>query len=139
MNDISAIPNRPLPAMEGLTKQFYEWCSRGELRFQRCSGCGTFRHVPRELCAQCGSFDWEWARSSGKGTLFSYTLVARALNPAFAGAVPYAAAIIELEEGVRILANVIDCPPDQLRIGMPLRVDFEKQTDSITLPVFRSR
>ena len=139
MNSSNSQLARPLPLMEGLTKQFYEWCSRGELRFQRCSGCGTFRHVPRELCAQCGSFDWEWARSSGKGTLFSNTLVARALNPAFPGAVPYAAAIIELEEGVRILANVIDCPPDQLRIGMPLRVDFEKQTDSITLPVFRSR
>jgi uncharacterized OB-fold protein len=53
--------------------------------------------------------------------------------------VPYAAAVLELEEGVRILGNVVDCPPDELRIGMPLRVDFEKQTDSITLPVFRSR
>lgn len=139
MNDISAIPNRPLPAMEGLTKQFYEWCSRGELRFQRCSQCSTFRHLPRELCAACGSFDWEWARSGGKGTLFTYTIVARALHPAFAHAVPYAAAVLELEEGVRILGNVVDCPPDELRIGMPLRVDFEKQTDSITLPVFRSR
>ena len=139
MNNTKPQLARPLPLMEGLTKQFYEWCSRGELRFQRCSGCSTFRHVPRELCAECGSFDWEWARSSGKGTLFSFTLVARALNRVFASAVPYAAAIIELEEGVRILANVVDCPPDQLRIGMALRVDLERQTDTITLPVFRSR
>ncbi len=139
MNNTSALPNRPLPLMEGLTKQFYDWCSRGELRFQRCSRCNAFRHMPRDLCAECGSFDWEWVPSSRKGTLFTYTVVARALHPAFVNAVPYAAAVIELEEGVRILGHVIDCPPDQLRIGMPLRVDFEKQTDAITLPVFRSR
>lgn len=130
---------RPMPLMDGLTRQFYEWCGRGELRFQRCSRCATWRHVPRELCAECGSFDHEWVRSSGKGTLFTYTIVARALHPAFANAVPYAATVVELDEGVRILSNVIDCPPGQLRIGMPLHVDFEPQADSITLPVFRSR
>ncbi|MBV6424038.1 MAG: hypothetical protein NAOJABEB_01848 [Steroidobacteraceae bacterium] len=128
---------RPLPAMTGLTAQFYEWCSRGELRFQRCSRCATFRHVPRDLCAECGSFDWEWARSSGNGTVFTYTIVARALHPGFADAVPYAAAVIELAEGVRILGNIVDCPPGELRIGMPVRVDFERQSDAVTLPVFR--
>lgn len=130
---------RPLPLMDELTGQFYEWCGRGELRFQRCKGCGTFRHVPRDLCAECGSFDWGWERSSGKGTIFSYTVVARALHPAFASATPYAAVIVELEEGVRILSNVVDCPVEQLKIGMPVHVDFEKQNDSVTLPVFRSR
>lgn len=128
---------RPLPLMEGLTKEFHDWCSRGELRFQRCRACGEFRHVPRELCAACGSFEWEWVRSSGRGTVFTFTVVARALHPAFAQAVPYAAVVVELEEGVRFLSNVVDCPPDELRIGMPVRVDFEKQTDSVTLPVFR--
>jgi uncharacterized OB-fold protein len=71
--------------------------------------------------------------------LFTYTVVARALHPAFAQAVPYAAAVIELEEGVRLLGNVVDCPPGELRIGMPLRVDFEKQSEAVTLPVFRRR
>lgn len=129
---------RPLPLMEGLAREFYEWCSRGELRFQRCKGCGTFRHIPRELCAECGSFDWEWARSTGEGTVFSYTIVARALHPAFARATPYAAVVVELQEGVRILSNVVDCAPEALRIGMPVRVDFERQTDEVTVPVFRS-
>ncbi|MGD9598346.1 MAG: Zn-ribbon domain-containing OB-fold protein [Steroidobacteraceae bacterium] len=128
---------RPLPAMTGLTAQFYEWCGKGELRFQRCSRCATFRHVPRDLCAACGSFDWEWVRSSGKGTVFTFTVVARALHPGFIEAVPYAAVVVELEEGVRFLGNVVDCPPDALRIGMPVRVDFERRTDAITLPVFR--
>lgn len=123
--------------MEGLTKQFYDWCARSELRFQRCGQCGAFRHVPRELCAECGSFDWQWERSSGRGTVFTYTVVARALHPAFAQAVPYAAVVVELEEGVRLLSNIVDCPPDELRIGMPVQVAFERQTDAITLPVFR--
>ena len=130
---------RPLPAMDGLAGQFYEWCSRGELRFQRCSACGAFRHVPRDMCAQCGSFEWEWARSSGRGTVFSYTVVARALHPAFMQATPYAAVIVELEEGVRLLSNVVDCPPEELRIGMPIQVDFERRTDAVTFPVFRRR
>jgi uncharacterized OB-fold protein len=128
---------RPVPLLEGLAKQFYDWCGRGELRFQRCTACGTFRHIPRELCAECGSFDWEWARSGGKGTVFTYTIVARALHPAFMKATPYAAVIVELEEGVRILSNVVDCPVEDLKIGMPVHVDFEKQDDSITFPVFR--
>ncbi len=128
---------RPLPAMEGLAKQFYDWCGQGELRFQRCKRCGTFRHIPRELCAECGSFDCEWARSSGRGTVFSYTIVARALHPAFLKATPYAAVIVELEEGVRILSNVVDCPVEELKIGMPVQVDFEKQDDAVTLPMFR--
>ena len=128
---------RPLPAMEGLTRQFYDWCARGELRFQRCSHCGAFRHVPRELCAECGSFEWQWERSSGRGTVFTFTVVARALHPAFSRETPYAAVVVELEEGVRLLGNVVDCPPDELRIGIPVQVAFEKQTDSITLPVFR--
>lgn len=128
---------RPVPLLEGLAKQFYDWCGRGELRFQRCKACGTYRHIPRELCAECGSFDWEWSRSSGRGTVFTYTIVARALHPAFMQATPYAAVIVELEEGVRILSNVMDCPVEELRIGMPVRVDFEKQDDSITFPVFR--
>jgi uncharacterized OB-fold protein len=130
---------RPLPLMEGLAAQFYDWCRQGELRFQRCGQCGTFRHIPRELCAHCGSFDWEWARSSGQGTVFTYTIVARALHPAFANATPYAAVVVELEEGVRLLSNVVDCPPEELRIGMPVSVDFERQTDAVTVPVFRCR
>ena len=128
---------RPLPLMDGLAKQFYDWCARGELRFQRCTRCGAFRHIPRELCAKCSSFDSEWARSSGRGTVFTFTIVARALHPAFLNATPYAAVIVELEEGVRILSNVVDCAPGELEIGMPVQVGFERQADSVTLPVFR--
>ena len=79
---------KPLPVLEGLSGEFYAWCRQGELRFQRCTDCGTFRHVPRELCAQCNSFAWEWARSSGRGTVYTWTVVQRALHPAFANDTP---------------------------------------------------
>ena len=128
---------KPLPAMDGLTKDFYGWCQQRELRFQRCTDCGTWRHVPREMCAECGSFNAEWAKSSGHGTLFTWTTVVRALHPAFQQDTPYAPVVIEMDEGVRLLSTVIDCPPEQLQIGMPVEVVFEAVTPEITLPKFR--
>ena len=126
-----------LPALEGLAGDFYAWCRRHELRFQRCSACNAWRHVPRELCPQCGSPDWEWAASSGRGTVFTWTVVARAMHPAFQEDAPYAAVVIEMEEGVRLVSRVIDCPPEELAIGMAVEVVFDDVTPEVTLPKFR--
>ena len=128
--------NKPLPVLEGLTKEFYGWCKRGELRFQRCTSCRAWRHVPRELCARCGSAAWAWERSSGRGRVFTWTLVARAMHPAFQDDVPYAAVVVELEEGVRLLSRVIDCPPEELEIDLSVAVRFQDVTAEVTLPVF---
>ncbi len=128
---------RPLPELEGLAGDFYGHCKRGELRFQRCGDCGAWRHVPREMCPDCGSWSWEWARSSGRGRVFTWTVVARALHPAFQDACPYAPAVIELEEGVRILSEVVDCPPQELEIDTPVEVVFDDVTEEVTLPRFR--
>ncbi len=132
----TSIP-QPLPVLEGFAKDFYEGCQRGELLFQRCSDCGAWRHVPRELCPDCGSWNWEWQASSGRGRVFTWTVIERALHPAFAEAVPFAAVVVELEEGVRLLSHVLDCPPDQLEMDMPVDVVFEGVTAEITLPKFR--
>ena len=137
MSQTATETTRPLPAMEGLAGEFYACCKRGELRFQRCSDCRAWRHVPREMCPECGSWSWEWARSSGRGRVFSWTVVARALHPAFQDACPYAPAVIEMEEGVRILSEVVDCAPDELEIDMPVEVVFTDVTDEVTLPRFR--
>jgi len=127
----------PLPVLEELAKDLYGHCKRRELHFQRCSDCGTWRHVPRDMCAACGSWSWEWARSSGRGQVFTWTVVVRALHPAFQDACPYAPVVIEMEEGVRILSKVTDCPPDQLEIDMLVEVVFEDVTEDVTLPMFR--
>ena len=137
MSEPTPTKPRPLPALQGFTQQFYDWCRQGELRFQRCDACGTWRHVPREICARCGSFAWAWARSSGRGRVFTWTVVVRALHPAFTADAPYAPVVVEMEEGVRVVSLMLDCAPDELRIDMPVEVVFEAVTPEITLPKFR--
>ncbi|MED5261142.1 MAG: OB-fold domain-containing protein [Myxococcota bacterium] len=128
---------KPLPVLEGFAKEFYEGCQRGELLFQCCETCGTWRHVPRELCADCGSWEWAWKASSGRGKVFTWTVIARPLHPAFAEDVPLAAVVVELEEGVRLLSHVVDCPPEELEMEMPVEVSFDPITEDVTLPRFR--
>ena len=128
---------KPLPVLEGFAKEFYEGCQRGELLFQCCEKCGTWRHVPRELCADCGSWEWSWKPSSGRGKVFTWTVIARPLHPAFADDVPLAAVVVELEEGVRLLSHVVDCPPEELEMEMPVEVSSDPVTEDVTLPRFR--
>ena len=129
--------DKPLPELAGLTKEFYNWCRRGDLRFQRCSSCDTWRHVPREMCANCGSSEWKWEKSKGKGTLFTWTVAERPMHPAFAEDVPYAPVVVEMDEGVRIVSEVVDCAPSELEIGMRVEVAFARVSDEVTLPKFR--
>ncbi len=128
---------RPSPALQGVTGEFYGFCKEHELRFQRCSGCARWRHVPRELCAGCGSWDWEWVASSGRGTVFTWTVVTRALHPAFTDDAPYAPVVVEMEEGVRLLSTVVDCPPEELEMGMAVTVVYDDVNEELTLPRFR--
>ena len=136
MSDASAY-TKPLPELEGHAREFYGFCKQRELRFQRCTGCRAWRHVPREMCAVCGSMEWEWERASGRGSVFTWTVVGRALHPAFQEDTPYAPVVVEMEEGVRLLSQVVDCPPEALEIGMPVEVVFDDVTDEVTLPRFR--
>ncbi len=128
---------KPLPELEGFAKDFYGYCRAGELRFQRCGECGAWRHVPRELCAECGSWQWSWERSSGRGEVYTWTVVERPLHPAFAEDAPYACTVVEMEEGVRLLSVVDDVAPTELRIGLPVQVFFEAVTDEVSLPKFK--
>lgn len=130
---------KPLPVLTGLAKDFYSFCKNRELKFQRCRTCGTWRHVPREMCAACGSFEWEWAKSSGRGTVFTWCVVERALHPGWAASQPYAVVVVEMEEGVRLVTQVVDCPPAELAFDMPVEVVFDDATEDITLPHFRRR
>ncbi|MBM3226570.1 MAG: DNA-binding protein [Candidatus Tectomicrobia bacterium] len=128
---------KPVPRGEDVNGEFYQFCKQHELRFQRCQDCGTWRHMPRESCAACGSFSWSWERSCGQGQLFSWTVIHRALHPGFTADVPYATAVIELAEGVRLVSQVLDVPVEQFRIGLPVEVVFEDVTPEVTLPKFR--
>jgi uncharacterized OB-fold protein len=131
--------DRPLPLLtgmtQGLTQAFYGFCRIGELRFQRCTACGTWRHVPRPMCPGCGSWNFEWAKSAGRGRLFTWTVACRPMHPAFTE-LPYAPAVIELDEGVRMVSTIVDCPPADLRRGLRVRVVFDAVTNTVTLPRF---
>jgi uncharacterized OB-fold protein len=129
--------NKPLPRGEDYNGEFYQFCKQHELRFQCCSTCGTWRHMPRESCPACKSFEWTWERSSGKGRVFSWTVVHRALHPGFSEDLPYAVVIIELDEGVRIVSHVVGLAPDALQLDLPVAVVFEDVTPEVTLPKFR--
>jgi hypothetical protein len=131
--------SKPLPRGEDYHGMFYQFCQQHELRFQRCSDCGTWRHMPRESCKACGSFNWSWERAAGSGQIFSWTVIHRALHPGFGPEVPYAAVIVELDEGVRLVSHVNDVSIDQLRIGLPVEVVFDDVTPEVTLHRFRRR
>ena len=137
MTQTEAEYSKPLPLLQGLTKEFYAWCARHELRFQRCTDCRTWRHVPREMCAECGSWSWEWAKAGGRGHVFTWTVAARPMHPAFAPDVPFAPVVIEMEEGVRVVSEVVDCPPEELEVGMRVEVVYDDVTPGLALPKFR--
>lgn len=129
--------NKPLPRITPESKEFWEGCHRHQLLIQKCQNCATLRHYPKVMCPNCGSWDTTWVRVSGKGKVYSWTVTHRSFHPGFADELPYASVIVELDEGVRLMTNIIDVKPDDLYVGMPLEVVFEDVTQEITLPRFR--
>jgi uncharacterized protein len=125
---------RPVPTPE--TLHFWEGTRLGELRLQRCNQCGKAYFPPRPFCPHCASRDVAVFRASGKGRLYSYVIHHRpvpGLTP------PYAIAVVELDEGPRLMTNMTGCPqtPEALQLDMPVEVAFEPLDDEITLPLFR--
>ena len=128
---------KPLPRIDEESKGFWEACQRHELYLQRCGQCGTLRHYPRALCPRCLSDRIEWVRSSGRGTVYTFTVTHQNQSPGFRDALPYVMAYVELDECVRLLTNIVGCTPEQVRIGMPVEVIFEDVTPAVTLPKFK--
>jgi uncharacterized OB-fold protein len=89
------------------------------------------------MCAKCGSFKWEWQLSTGKGKLFSWTTATQPMMPQFSESVPYSPAVVELDEGVRMVTWLMGVKPEELELGMPLQVAFDDVTPEVTLPKFR--
>ena len=125
----------PVPTPE--TQPFWDGCAAGELRIQRCTDCGKPYFYPRPVCPACGSRNVEWFTASGRATLYSYVINHRAA-PGFAGDVPYAIAVVQLEEGPRMMSNIVGLPatPEALVLDMPLQVTFEPRGD-VSLPQFQ--
>jgi uncharacterized OB-fold protein len=125
----------PLPRPTRLSKPFWDACREERLLVQRCQDCQTYVFIPQPCCGNCLGENLEWVESSGRGTLYSFTTVHRPQQPSFE--VPYTVVIVELEEGYHMLSNLVGVEPDDVAIGTPLEVVFEKRNDEITLPLFR--
>jgi len=123
------------PAISELTRPWWDACREGVLLLPKCRECGRHFFRPEVACTHCFSLDWEWVEASGRGTLYSYSEIHRAPVPGFK--TPAVFAIVELEEGVTMFSNVVECALEQLQIGMPLQVVFETLTAEITLPKFK--
>ena len=127
-----------LPRIDEESRGYWEALARHELYFQRCRDCGKKRFYPRAVCPNCLSSATVWVRASGRGTVYSFTVTHQNQAPGFREELPYVLAIVELEEGVRMMTNVVGCAPDRVRIGMAVEVVFEDATAEITLPKFRA-
>lgn len=136
MSDSPPYPTPP-PSPVGLNADWYRLAAQGQLHFQRCTSCPTWRHPPRVLCATCGSGEWTWEPSSGQGRLFSWTVTHQPLHPDFAEHVPYAVVVVELAEGPRIVCSVRDIPNESLVLDLPVEIGLAQVSDDIALPYAR--
>lgn len=115
--------NRPLPHPSPLTQPFWDATKEGKLKLQRCTRCGEYVWTPQMICRHCLADALEWTEVSGEGEVYSFVVMHRAAIEAFEA--PYTIAVITLKEGPRILSDVIGIDPSEVKIGMPVKVDFE--------------
>ncbi len=125
---------RPKPDPNADTSAYWEAARRGELLLQRCRQCRRYQFYPRSHCRYCGG-EPAWERALGRGTVYSYTLVQRPAGPGFEA--PYVVALVDLEEGPRMMTNIVDCPPATVCIGMSVAITFQTVEDGFVLPQFR--
>lgn len=129
---------RPQPSFpEPDTEPFWEATKRHELRYQVCDDCGGIVFFPRRHCPHCMSMDLSWQTSAGEGAVYTYTVIRQIGLPAFRERVPYAVAWIDMDEGFRMISNIVGVDdPASISIGQRVRVTWEDQPDGISLPLF---
>ena len=129
----------PLPDPDAMTQFFWDGTNERRLMILRCQKCAHYIHFPRPVCDRCLSEDLAPEQVSGKGTLYTYSIPMQPIDPYYVERVPYVYALVELEEeaNLKLQTNIIDCPEDQLEIGMPVEVVFREVAPGVTLPYFK--
>jgi len=133
---------KPLPEITPVNAPFWEAAKAGRLVMQKWADCGSWIFCPRPVCVECNSERLEWIEVSGRGKIFSFTVIREVVGSAlrgFAPDIPYVTAWIDLEEGPRICSNIVGCPIENAAIGMAVEVVFEKAAEQIFLPKFMPR
>ena len=129
--------HRPLPTITEDNAQFWTAAKAHRMELQKCDRCGKFWYYPGPVCHYCASREFTWTPVSGKGTIYSYSVLERAKGNPFEDDVPIAIILVRLEEGPVMMSNLIDYAPEQLAIDAAVTVDYEDVDDQVTLPVFR--
>jgi uncharacterized OB-fold protein len=117
------------------TEFFWDGTAAGELRLQKCGACGELRHPPGPACPRCGAYDRQYVVASGRGTVFSYAVHRH--PPVPGRELPILLVLVELDEGVRMVGELVEAQPEEIEIGMPVQVDFRRIDDDLTLPVWK--
>lgn len=128
---------KPLPTVSGETKPFWDACRRNILLIQRCNRCQEYQFYPRGICSNCWCEDIRWVTASGKGTVWTFTVTRQNRTPGFEEEVPYVLALVELEEGVKMFTNIIECDPQEVTIGMAVEVTFVQANQQVSIPYFK--
>jgi hypothetical protein len=128
---------KPLPQMSPWSKPFWEGCKRHKLLVQKCKDCKKPIFYPKLFCPYCLSPNLEWTKATGRGKVYSYTVVHSYGPTEFSEDTPYVVAVIDLQEGVRMMSNVVGCPPEAVKCDMEVEVVFDDVTEEITLPKFK--
>ena len=129
--------DRIISGANGFGAEFYERAAAtGVLHLQRCDACEAWRHPPRILCAACGSADWSWQPSAGRGRVYTWTITHRPIDPAFTEHLPYAVLVVELDEGPRVVGNLVKLAARELRLDLPVRVVLDRRSDTVALVDF---
>ena len=129
--------SKPVPVVSPWAKPFWDAAREHRLVIQRCDACHNNIFYPRIACPHCGADEPGWVDASGKGTIYSYTVVENNAPSTFAPDMPFVIAVIKLDEGVQMLSNVVECDPYEVTCDMPVEVTFERRDDEFTMPVFR--
>ncbi len=127
----------PNPLHHEASLPFWEGAARGELMMPHCKMCDRLFFYPREVCPVCLSANIDWMTVSGRGRVYSFTIIHQPAHPAFREDTPYVYAIIQLDEGPRMISNLVECATDDARIGMPVVAVFDAVTPEVTLVKFR--
>ena len=134
--DAPPVEGRPLPAADNVSARYWEAAAGGEILYQECPKCGHRQFYPRACCTACGA-DTEWKPASGRGTVHTFTVIRQNWGEPFRGMLPYVVAMVELEEGPRMMTNITHCDPADVCVGMPVEAYVVKIDDGLGLPFWR--
>ncbi len=127
---------RPFLPTTPVSEPYWSYLQQNELWLPRCNSCSNLVFYPRDICPHCSGLEFTWERMSGKGQVYTFTVIRRPFLPEFAAIAPYVFAIVELQEGIRMAANIVNCSPEDVHIGMNVQAVFEADESGRKLILF---